>query len=212
MPCHQSTPLLLPLLLLLFFPSPFLPSWMADCENTRINSTIKPPVDTVAKSNNGPLLEQTRWLGSRLSFPFLASSFPVSFFLPLFLGEPAEPQGRRRELLHNEVSRQGKTSGSVATIKLTICQLQLAHGYHPGQWMLHVPHDPRAFIPNNVIHHLNYSSKHINQRPLYNWVLNKAGIFFFISAMDQITTWMRKESHVVTKNHHQTADTLCRYL
>lgn len=32
-------------------------------------------------------------------------------FFSLSLGEPAEPQGRRRELLHSEVSRRGGASG-----------------------------------------------------------------------------------------------------
>lgn len=109
-------------------PSLSLPSRMAYCENTRIISTLEPPVYTLAKSNSWPLLEQTRWLGSGLSFSFLSSSFPVSFFFSL--GEPAEPQGRRRELLHSEVSRRGKAYGWVLTVGLTICHLQLSLGFH----------------------------------------------------------------------------------
>lgn len=136
MPRHQTALLLLllPLLLLLLLSlsRPSLPFRMADCENTRTISTLEAPVYTLAKSNiiSWPLLEQTRWLGSGL-FPSSPHHFLYRFFPPS-LGEPAEPQGRRRELLHGEVSRQGKTSCWVPTVGLAICHLQLALGWSPS--------------------------------------------------------------------------------
>lgn len=122
-------------------PSPSRPSWMGDRENTGIIPTPEPAVCTLTKSNLWPPLEQTKWWGSGLSFSFLYSSFPVFSFL-LSLGDPAEPQGRRRELLHGEVSRPGMTSAWLITVELTICHLQPAFGWSPRT--LNVPRDPRA--------------------------------------------------------------------
>lgn len=108
--CHETRALSLSLSLSISFSFLCL-SRFSPLQDNRM-CTLELSGYVLAKSDSWPLFEQTRWSDGGFSFSFLTLICSVCFYLSRC--DPAEPQGRRRELLHSEVRRPGKASRCIS--------------------------------------------------------------------------------------------------